>query len=362
MKKLRYILSGGGTGGHIYPAIAIADGLKKAQPEAEVLFVGALGKMEMTRVPQAGYPIQGLWIAGLSRKLSLKLIQFPVQVAFSLLKSAWILWRFKPKAVIGTGGFASGPLLKVAGWMGIPYFVQEQNAYAGKTNQWLAAGASSIFVAYPGMDKFFPAHKTVLTGNPVRASIQVGDQERAQGMAHWGLSPQKKTLLILGGSLGARKINQIIAAHLPLFAASEVQLLWQCGALYADQYTPMQQDGVVVLPFIDRMDWAYACADWIISRAGAGTVSELALVAKPVLLIPSPNVAEDHQTKNAQAMVDQGAALLLAERDSDRFAEVFTRWMADPEAAREMGLRLGQCAFTESTQNIVQHIIQQLHD
>jgi UDP-N-acetylglucosamine--N-acetylmuramyl-(pentapeptide) pyrophosphoryl-undecaprenol N-acetylglucosamine transferase len=362
VKKSKYIVSGGGTGGHIYPAIAIADGLKSAQPEAEVIFVGALGKMEMTRVPQAGYQIHGLWIAGLSRKLSLKLIQFPLQVVASLIKSAWILWRFKPKAVIGTGGFASGPLLKVAGWMGIPYFVQEQNAFAGKTNQWLAAGAQSIYVAYPGMEKFFPAHKTVLTGNPVRASIRVGAPERAQGLAHWGLNPDKKTLLVLGGSLGARKINEIIADHLPLFAAANIQLLWQCGALYKDQYVPMSQEHVAVLPFIDRMDWAYACADMIISRAGAGTVSELALVAKPVLLIPSPNVAEDHQTKNAQAMVDQGAALLLAERDSERFAEVFTQWIADPKAAEAMGARLGQCAFKQSTQHIVQHILAQLHD
>jgi UDP-N-acetylglucosamine--N-acetylmuramyl-(pentapeptide) pyrophosphoryl-undecaprenol N-acetylglucosamine transferase len=250
----------------------------------------------------------------------------------------------------------------VAGWMGIPYFVQEQNAFAGKTNQWLAAGAQSIYVAYPGMEKFFPAHKTVLTGNPVRASIRVGAPERAQGLAHWGLNPDKKTLLVLGGSLGARKINEIIADHLPLFAAANIQLLWQCGALYKDQYVPMSQEHMAVLPFIDRMDWAYACADMIISRAGAGTVSELALVAKPVLLIPSPNVAEDHQTKNAQAMVDQGAALLLAERDSERFAEVFTQWIADPKAAEAMGARLGQCAFKQSTQHIVQHILAQLHD
>ena len=290
----RFIISGGGTGGHIFPAIAIADELKRRLPDAEILFVGAKDRMEMQKVPQAGYPIEGLWISGLQRKLSWQNLLFPLKFISSLLKSRSIIKRFKPDAVIGTGGFASGAVVKVAGQMGIPTFIQEQNSYAGITNKMLAKNAHKICVAYDAMEQFFPKKKIVKTGNPIRDGLLNIAQYRSEGLSYFHLDSQRKTLLVLGGSLGARRINQLIEQQLPLFEQLGVQVLWQCGKLYYEEYKKYNSEQVRVLAFIDRMELAYAAADVIISRAGASSVSELCVVGKPVIFIPSPNVAEDH--------------------------------------------------------------------
>ena len=292
MQNLKFILSGGGTGGHIYPAIAIANELKLRFPDAEILFVGASNKMEMQKVPQAGYPIKGLWIAGIQRKLSFDNALFPIKLLDSLLKSRTIIRHFKPDVVIGTGGFASGPLLRVAGIAGIPTVLQEQNSFPGITNKWLSKKASKICVAYENLEQFFPNNKIVLTGNPVRQDLIAIKGKRQDAIDFFKLDISKKTILVLGGSLGARRINQLIAKELVNFSSQNVQLIWQCGKLYNDEYAHFNEnENVQVLPFIERMDLAYAAADVIISRAGASSVSELCLVAKPTLFIPSPNVA-----------------------------------------------------------------------
>ena len=297
MTKYKFILSGGGTGGHIYPAIAIANELKLQFPDAEFLFVGARDKMEMQKVPQAGYEIKGLWIAGLQRKLTLQNLMFPLKLATSLLESRRIIKQFKPNVVIGTGGFASGPLLQAAGSAGIPTVVQEQNSFPGITNKLLSKKANAICVAYENLERFFPKEKIVLTGNPVRQDLIDIDSKRDEAIAFYGLDPNKKTLLVLGGSLGARRINQLIEKELQNILSQDVQIIWQCGKLYFEDYKKYNQQNVRVVDFIERMDFVYAAADVIISRAGASSVSELCIVGKPVIFIPSPNVAEDHQTK-----------------------------------------------------------------
>ncbi len=325
MGNYKFILSGGGTGGHIYPAIAIANELAQRFPEAEFLFVGARDKMEMEKVPQAGYKIKGLWISGLQRKLSLKNLMFPVKLISSLIKAARIVSRFKPDVVIGTGGFASGPVLKMASLKGIPCVLQEQNSYAGITNKLLAAKAAKICVAYDGMDTFFPAEKIVKTGNPVRDNIIRTASVKEEAFEYFDLDPERTTLLVIGGSLGARKINELIVEQLSFFSKLGLQLIWQCGKLYFDEYKDFQSDTVRVYDFMNRMDLSYAAADMIISRAGAGSVSELCIVGKPVIFIPSPNVAEDHQTKNAEALVAENAALMVKEKDLEaRFETIFS--------------------------------------
>ncbi|MGB6152892.1 MAG: undecaprenyldiphospho-muramoylpentapeptide beta-N-acetylglucosaminyltransferase, partial [Pricia sp.] len=325
MGNYRFILSGGGTGGHIYPAIAIADELKKRHPDAEFLFVGAKDRMEMEKVPQAGYEIEGLWITGLQRKLTLKNLMFPFKLISSLLKAAKIVKKFKPDAVIGTGGFASGPTLRVASGRGIPCVLQEQNSYAGITNKLLKDKVAKICVAYDNMDAFFPKEKLVKTGNPVRGDLVENFKDKSEALYHFKLDSHKSTLLILGGSLGARRINQLIAEHVDLFKNLDIQLIWQCGKLYIEEYKKYESESVKVLDFVNRMDYAYSAADIIISRAGAGSVSELCIVGKPVLFIPSPNVAEDHQTKNAKALVVENAALMIREQSLEtQFEDVFT--------------------------------------
>ena len=354
----RFIISGGGTGGHIFPAIAIADELKRRLPDAEILFVGAKDRMEMQKVPQAGYPIEGLWISGLQRKLSWQNLLFPLKFISSLLKSRSIIKRFKPDAVIGTGGFASGAVVKVAGQMGIPTFIQEQNSYAGITNKMLAKNAHKICVAYDAMEQFFPKEKIVKTGNPIRDGLLNIAEYRSEGLSYFHLDSQRKTLLVLGGSLGARRINQLIEQQLPLFEQLGVQVLWQCGKLYYEEYKKYNSEQVRVLAFIDRMELAYAAADVIISRAGASSVSELCVVGKPVIFIPSPNVAEDHQTKNARAIADKQAAILLRESElNEQFVNTFSKLIADEAQQEALSAHIKALAQPNATKDIVNLIL-----
>lgn len=309
-------MSGGGSGGHVFPAIAIADAIKKIAPDTEFLFIGAKGKIEMTAVPKAGYEIEGLTIAGLQRRLTLKNLLFPFKLLFSLIKAWFIVKKFKPDAAIGTGGYASGAALKVAQWQGVPSFVQEQNAFPGITNKLLAKKVKKVFAAYPGLEKYFEASKIVITGNPLRGSISLEGVDKADAISHFKLDPTKPIVFITGGSLGARAINDAIANKLELFDKENVQLIWQCGKVYEDQFSQFNSDSVQVLSFIDRMDYAYTAADVIISRAG-GTISELAIIGKPTILLPSPNVAEDHQTKNVMALVEKDAAILIKDKEAN---------------------------------------------
>ncbi|TDO96655.1 undecaprenyldiphospho-muramoylpentapeptide beta-N-acetylglucosaminyltransferase [Flavobacterium sp. 245] len=358
MTKYKFILSGGGTGGHIYPAIAIANELKLQFPDAEFLFVGAKDKMEMQKVPQAGYEIKGLWIAGLQRKLTLQNLMFPLKLATSLLESRRIIRQFKPNAVIGTGGFASGPLLQAAGQAGIPTVIQEQNSFPGITNKLLSKRANAICVAYGSLERFFPKEKIVLTGNPVRQDLIDIESKRDEAIAFYGLDPNKKTLLVLGGSLGARRINQLIEKELQKFLSQDVQVIWQCGKLYFENYKKYNQPNVKVVDFIERMDFVYAAADVIISRAGASSVSELCIVGKPVIFIPSPNVAEDHQTKNAQAIVDAKGAILLKESELDNeFSIVFEALLKDSGKQKQLSDNIKKLAKPKATQDIVAEIV-----
>jgi UDP-N-acetylglucosamine--N-acetylmuramyl-(pentapeptide) pyrophosphoryl-undecaprenol N-acetylglucosamine transferase len=356
---LKFILSGGGTGGHIYPAIAIANELKQRFPDAAILFVGASDKMEMQKVPQSGYPIKGLWIAGIQRKFTIDNALFPIKLVDSLVKSRTIIRHFKPDVVIGTGGFASGPLLRMAGIAGIPTVLQEQNSFPGITNKWLSKKAHKICVAYEHLERFFPKNKIVLTGNPVRQDLVDFKEKRAAGLAFFKLDATKKTLLVLGGSLGARRINQLIAKELVNFSAQNVQLIWQCGKLYNDQYAHFnEKENVQVVSFIDKMDLAYAAADVIISRAGASSVSELCLVGKPTLFIPSPNVAEDHQTKNANAIVDKEGALLIKENELDtQFATTINSLLNDENLQKKLSENMLQLAKPNATIDIVDEIV-----
>lgn len=358
MTKYKFILSGGGTGGHIYPAIAIANELKLQFPDAEFLFVGAKDKMEMQKVPQAGYEIKGLWIAGLQRKLTLQNLMFPLKLASSLLESKKIIKKFKPNVVIGTGGFASGPLLQAAGSAGIPTVVQEQNSYPGITNKLLSKKANAICVAYQNLERFFPKEKIVLTGNPVRQDLIDIESKREEAIIFYNLDPNKKTLLILGGSLGARRINQLIEKELQNFLSQDVQVIWQCGKLYFEDYKKYNQPNVKVVDFIERMDFVYAVSDVIISRAGASSVSELCIVGKPVIFIPSPNVAEDHQTKNAQAIVDAKGAILLKESElNEQFSIVFEALLKDSGKQKQLSDNIKKLARPKATQDIVAQIV-----
>ena len=357
MDNCRIILSGGGTGGHIYPAIAIANELKKRCPNAEILFVGAKDKMEMEKVPQAGYTIKGLWISGLRRKLTFKNLMFPIKLIDSLLTARKIVNQFQPDIAIGTGGFASGPLLKAAAQKGVPYVLQEQNSYAGITNKLLANKAELIFVAYDGMERYFPQQKISKTGNPVREGLVDAKTNQKVAKEHFGLEPGKPVLLVLGGSLGARRINQLMASKLDFFQKLGVQLLWQCGRLYKKEYQQYSSETVEVLPFINDMDRAYAAADTIISRAGASSVSELCIVGKPVLFIPSPNVAEDHQTKNAMALVKKAAAVLLKESELNTDFEVaFKNLISSKTKQKALGQNIRKLALPNATSDIVNEI------
>ena len=359
MRKLKFIVSGGGTGGHIYPAIAIANELKSRFPDAEFLFVGAKDKMEMQKVPQAGYKIEGLWIAGLQRKLTVQNMMFPFKLISSLWKSRQIINKFKPDVVIGTGGFASGPLLQVANSRNIPTLVQEQNSYPGITNKLLSKKANKICVAYDNLERFFPKEKIVVTGNPVREDLLNIEHKKEEAIAHFNLDRNKKTLLVLGGSLGARRINQLIEKEIYNIVSKDIQVIWQCGKFYINEYKHFS-DGknVQVLDFIDRMDLVYAAADFVISRAGASSVSELCLVGKPTIFIPSPNVAEDHQTKNAKAIVDKNGAILLKENELDeKFETTFSNLISNESLQKELSQNIKSLAKPNATKDIVEEII-----
>jgi len=358
MTKPRIILSGGGTGGHIYPAIAIAGEMKRRFPEAEFLFVGARDRMEMEKVPKAGYEIEGLWISGIQRKLTWSNLMFPLKLIHSLWRSKAILRRFRPDVVIGTGGFASGPLLKVANAKGIPTLLQEQNSFPGMTNKWLSKKANVICVAYDGLEQFFPPEKIIKTGNPIRQDLLDLKDKKTAGIQKYDLDPIKKTILIVGGSLGARRINELIAIELDFFAKEGVQLLWQCGSLYYEKYKSYGDKGHVQLhAFLDTMDLAYAAADVIISRAGAGSVSELCVVGKPVLFIPSPNVSEDHQTKNAQAITKENAALMLSEKDLDhKFQATIQMLLHAEEKRKKLIENIKKLALPDATISIADEV------
>lgn len=358
MSAIKVILSGGGTGGHIYPAIAIANEIKLRYPDAQILFVGAKDKMEMDKVPQAGYDIKGLWISGIQRELTLKNLSFPFKLVSSLLKARKIVNQFKPDIAIGTGGFASGPLLQMAVSKGVPSLIQEQNSFPGITNKLLGKKANKICVAYDGLERFFPAKKMVKTGNPVRQDLLKIDNKKEAADELFSLKPDKKTLLVLGGSLGARRINQLIEKELDFLQIHNIQVIWQCGKLYYEKYKIYNHTkDVQVHAFINDMAMAYAAADIIISRAGASSVSELCIVGKPVIFIPSPNVAEDHQTKNAMAVVSRQAALLIKEEDLDvDFENKFSQLMASPEKQEELGKNIKDLALVNATKDIVNEV------
>ena len=358
MKIKRAIISGGGTGGHIFPAIAIADEIRKRNPEAEILFVGAIGKMEMEKVPAAGYRIEGLKIAGFQRKFSLSNFLLPFKIIGSLLKARKIIKAFKPQVVIGVGGYASGPTLKMATWLKVPTIIQEQNSFPGKTNKLLAQKVSAICTAYEGLEKFFPKEKITITGNPVRCDMVDISGKKEAAAAYFGLSMDKPTVLFIGGSLGARTLNETVQKHYDEISNADFQVIWQCGktnfeAINAD-VVGKTVGTIRLLKFIDRMDYAYALADIIVSRAGAISVSELSLIGKPTILVPSPNVAEDHQTKNAMALVDQNAALLVKDSEArSKLVENVKNLLMNESKRKEMSTALVKFARPEATKHIV---------
>lgn len=360
-KKHRFIVSGGGTGGHIFPAVSIANELKRRYPDSDILFVGALGRMEMDRVPAAGYKIEGLPVSGFDRKNMIRNFRVLLNLAISMVKARRIVKRFKPEIAIGVGGYASGPLLKAAAALGVPTLIQEQNSYAGVTNKLLAQKASKICVAYDNMEKFFPADKIVKTGNPVRQDLFNVDPKSGDAYAFFGLNPNLKTLLIVGGSLGARTINQSIIAGMQSLIESGIQVIWQTGKFYIDEArkaaAPFMCERLVVTDFVSRMDYAYAIADLVISRAGASSISELCLLAKPVILVPSPNVAEDHQTQNALALVNKDAAVLIKDVDSvNNLCSTALSLIQNDTKLQELSVHIAALAEKNSASRIVDEV------
>ncbi|MBO6517137.1 MAG: undecaprenyldiphospho-muramoylpentapeptide beta-N-acetylglucosaminyltransferase [Bacteroidia bacterium] len=351
-KSLSFLISGGGTGGHIFPAIAIGKALQAKYPEANIEYVGAKDKMEMQKVPEAGFTIHGLWISGIDRKLSLKNLAFPFKLLSSLTRSYFIIKKTKPNAVIGVGGFASGPLLFMANLLGIPTLIQEQNSYPGITNKLLAKKADRICVAFKGMDRFFPKEKIVLTGNPIRSQLLETDHTPKQARAFFGLDDQP-TVLAIGGSLGARTLNMALETQHNELAQNGVQLLWQTGKFYTKENDVHGKQ----LTFIKEMDMAYRAADLVISRAGASSLSELSALGKASVLIPSPNVTEDHQTKNAMALVDEDAAVLVKDKEANtELIPTVLRLMADNNATHTLGTNILKQAKPNATSSIVHEI------
>ena len=361
--KLRIIISGGGTGGHIFPAISIANAIKELRPDTDILFVGAEGRMEMHRVPAAGYPIKGLPVAGFDRKNLLKNIPVLIKLFKSQRLAKKIVKDFHPHAAVGVGGYASGPTLKVAGSMGIPTLLQEQNSYAGVTNKLLAKQAKKICVAYDGMERFFDKDKIILTGNPVRQGLVNHTMTREEAIRSFNLDPKKKTILILGGSLGARTINQCLMANLDKVKNSGVQFIWQTGKIYIDEARKTVTEAgelpmLHVTDFISDMATAYSAADLVISRAGAGSISEFCLLQKPVILVPSPNVAEDHQTKNALALVNKNAALYVKDAEAkDELLDKAIEAVNQTELLKNLSKNIVELAFTDSANVIAKEVI-----
>ncbi|MFY9310344.1 MAG: undecaprenyldiphospho-muramoylpentapeptide beta-N-acetylglucosaminyltransferase [Bacteroidia bacterium] len=362
MQPLKIIVSGGGTGGHIFPAIAIANAIKALRPDTEFLFVGAEGKMEMEKVPAAGYKIEGLWISGFQRKLTLSNLAFPFKLLSSIVKARKILKSFKPDAVIGTGGFASGPMLRVAAKNNIVTVIQEQNSFPGITNKILSQDVDRICVAYSGMEKYFPKNKILLTGNPIRQDITSLEGKRERGFEAFGLDSNKKTILVIGGSLGARTINESIANCLDTIDKNNIQLVWQTGKGYYETakqaVAKYEGRGIKAFDFIQKMDYAYAVADMVVSRAGASSVSELCLVKKPCILVPSPNVAEDHQTKNAMALVTYNAAVLVKDSEArERLCSEVMALMNDSEQCNKLSANISKLALTDSANVIANEVL-----
>ncbi|MBO7103323.1 MAG: undecaprenyldiphospho-muramoylpentapeptide beta-N-acetylglucosaminyltransferase [Bacteroidaceae bacterium] len=363
-EPLRVIVSGGGTGGHIFPAVSIANAIKAEYPDAEILFVGAEGRMEMQRVPAAGYKIIGLPIAGFDRKNLLKNVVVLYKIAKSQWKARKIIKEFKPHVVVGVGGYASGPTLKTAGQMGIPTLIQEQNSYAGVTNKLLAKSAKKICVAYDGMERFFPADKIIKTGNPVRQNLLDAKVTKAEATESFGLDPKKRTVLVIGGSLGARTVNESILQHIEdIREAKDVQFIWQTGKYYSEEIhmalakeDPVQN--MKVTDFISNMDNAYAAADLVISRAGASSISELCLLKKPCILVPSPNVAEDHQTKNALALSTKGAAIFVKDSDArNELIPLALKTVVDDAQLASLSENVGKLAYHDSAKKIADEVV-----
>ena len=359
----RIIVSGGGTGGHIFPALSIANALKCLLPDVEILFVGAEGKMEMEKVPEAGYRIVGLPVRGLQRKLTLENIKVLINLWKSLRKAKRILQDFKPDAVVGVGGYASGPIGRVAAKAGVPLILQEQNSYAGVTNKLLSRYACRICVAYDGMERFFDKSKIVFTGNPVRKDLLQVQNKREEGMQLYGLDPMKKTILVTGGSLGAGTLNKAVKKHISTIAGwDNVQILWQCGSYYDNDLSKELHEvlpkNICLTAFLKRMDLAYACADIVVARAGAGTISELCLLEKAAILVPSPNVAEDHQTKNAMALVDKGAAIMLRDVEAEeKFGDTLFSLLADETKMQNLRKQISKMAVHDSDVKIAREIL-----
>jgi len=362
-KGKRIIISGGGTGGHIFPAIAIANALKKLDPATKILFVGAKGRMEMERVPAAGYEIVGLDIQGIQRKSILKNLMLPFKLIGSVMKSMRIIRDFRPDVAVGVGGYASGPLLYAASLKGVPYLIQEQNSYAGITNKRLGKKAKKICVAYDGMEKFFPADKIIITGNPIRReSVNIAGK-REEALNEFKLSADKKTILMVGGSLGARTLNSSILTHLQKIKDAGVQIIWQTGKYYYGDVKKAlngngNSEGIRLMEFLNRMDLAYAAADIIISRAGAGTIAELCIVGKPVILVPSPNVAEDHQTKNAKALLHEQACEYVSDRKAvDNLVDVALALLNDEDKQKILGDNIHKLALPDADEVIAKEVI-----
>lgn len=361
IEPYRLIISGGGTGGHIFPAIAIANAFRERHPDSQILFVGAKGRMEMTRVPEAGYKIIGLWISGLQRSMKFSNLLFPVKLIVSYLRAMVIVKKFNPHVVIGTGGYASGPIMMAATRLGVASVIQEQNSFAGLANKQVAKKVTKVCVAYEGMEKYFPKEKIVLTGNPVRKDILVIAEKRDRALSQFGFDTNKKTLLIIGGSLGARTINESILSGIEKFIDAQVQVIWQTGKVYYEEYKSQLSKydlrKVRVYDFLREMDLAYAAADVVISRSGAIAVSELCIARKPSILVPSPNVAEDHQTKNAMALVSKKAAELVSDKDaSTRLVGEALRLLFDESRAEVLRENIGKLAKPNATNEIVDEI------
>ena len=365
MRKYRIIIGGGGTGGHVFPAISIANSLGRMLEDPIFLFVGARGKLEMEKVPEAGYEIVGLPVAGFQRKLSWRNVTFFFKLLRSMQISRRLISTFRPDIAIGVGGYASGPIVKAAARKKILVLIQEQNSYAGMTNRLLAKAAARICVAYPGMEKYFPAEKIVLTGNPIRQDLLLPAEEKEHSFSHFGLLPGKKVILLIGGSLGARTLNESVIRNIDAVAGSDVQLIWQSGSYYYEEaQKALERSGaknIFLLSFIKEMNRAFLVADLIISRAGAGTISELCLVGKPVILVPSPNVAEDHQTSNAKALTDKQAGVLVKDSEAkDELMDTALRLVHDEEKKSMLSENIKKFAIADSAERIAEEVIQLL--
>ncbi len=361
----KILISGGGTGGHVFPAIAIADAFKKEFPEVEILFVGARDKLEMQKVPVAGYPIKGLWISGFHRKFTLKNLMFPVKLKLSLIHSLWIVLRFKPDLAIGVGGFASGPILAVCRWLSIPFFLQEQNAYPGITNRLLKHKAERIFVAYRQMESFFPKEKLIISGNPVRAVLRESLPSKVDALQFFDIQEKNKVVLIIGGSLGAASINKAVSKGLLSHPQAEgIFWIWQVGSNYYQELKSnpsLNKNNVLILPFIDRMEMAYAASDLVVGRAGALTIAELAWINKPCILVPSPNVAADHQTANAKAMENMGGGKWIPDEDAqEKLIPMAISLVNDDQILKEMSDRLRVQRHQDASSQIVKYVLEAL--